>query len=384
MGKPLRLLIVEDSEDDAQILAHELRHGGYEVSWRRVETPSALREALASDPWDLVASDHVAGRLDGLQALAIVRERDDLVPFVFVSGTVGEDVAVAAIKAGASDYILKGQMRRLVPAVDRELQEAAHRRHESAKLAEEAAARHEALDRQVEERTADLTRSNQELEWFAYSAAHEIEEPLRMVASYAELLSERLRHQVGDDPETSELLGYALDGTKRLQQRVRDLLASARKSAGAAEICVDCDRALAAALENLRLAIEETGATVTHDTLPALAAEETAIVSIFQNLIGNALKFRRETPPEVHVGVRPEPTRWVFAVSDNGVGFSRSSRKGDANGPGLGLALCRRIVESHGGRIWVESGPGDGSTFYFSIPRWPAANRIAAFAPKRA
>jgi signal transduction histidine kinase len=383
MGKPLRLLIVEDSEEDANLLAHELRHGGFEVSARRVENPSALREALAEQEWDLVASDHVAGRLEGLQALAIVRERDERVPFVFVSGTVGEEYAVAAIKAGAADYILKGQMRRLVPAVDRELALSAALRERNAAEAEEAASREEALEHRIEERTAELARSNQELEWFAYAAAHDLNEPLRTVASYAELLSERLRHQVGDDPETSELLAVTLAGTRRMQELVRDLLASARRGASAVETCVDCDRALTIALDNLRLAIEETGAVVTHDTLPALAAEETAIVSIFQTLIENALKFRREVPPEVHVGVRAEPTRWVFAVSDNGIGF-RQGRGTERNGGGLGLARCRRIVESHGGRIWVESPPGDGSTFYFSIPRWPAANRISSFASKRA
>jgi light-regulated signal transduction histidine kinase (bacteriophytochrome) len=272
-----------------------------------------------------------------------------------------------------------------VPSVDRELAEAESRRERRAVEAEQAAAREEALERHVEDRTADLARSNQELEWFAYAAAQDLNEPLRAVASYAELLSERLRHQVGDDPETTELLEVTLEGTRRMQQRVRDLLASARRRAAAvaAETCVDCDRALASAVDSLRLAIEETGAVVTHDTLPALAAEETAIVSVFQSLIENALKFRREAPPEVHVGVRTEPTRWVFAVSDNGIGF-RQGRGTERNGAGLGLARCRRIVESHGGRIWVESGSGEGSTFYFSIPRWPAANRITAFASKRA
>jgi signal transduction histidine kinase len=382
MGKTVRVLIVEDSEDDTLMLVHELRRSGFDAAWERVENPTALRQALASESWDLVIADHLIPNFGGMQALAIVRDHDEELPFLFVSGTVGEDVAVAAIKAGASDYILKGQMRRVAPAVERELRETAHRRKRRAAEAEEAEARIDALERSVEERTAVLERANGELEWFAVTAAHELAEPLRMVASYTELLADRLRQRLGEDPETDELLAYTIDGTKRMQELVRDLLASARRRA-AAEICVDCDRALAAAIDNLRLAIDETGAVVTHDTLPALAAEETALVAVFQNLIGNALKFRRDGKPEVHVGVRTEPTRWVFAVSDNGVGFARRSRAGDGSAAGVGLALCRRLVESHGGRLWVESGPGAGSTFYFSIPRWPAANRITSFATAR-
>src|SRR5262245_54910198 len=149
MGKALRLLIVDDSEDDALLVVQELRHAGYETSWRRVENPTGLRQALPDEPWDLVVSDHQIGRFAGLEALAIVRQHDDRLPFLFVSGTVGEDVAVAAVKAGASDYILKGLLRRLAPAVERELQEAASRREAGAAAEEEALSLEESVAQRI-------------------------------------------------------------------------------------------------------------------------------------------------------------------------------------------------------------------------------------------
>ncbi len=237
--------------------------------------------------------------------------------------------------------------------------------------------RHDARLREVMD---DLARSNQELEQFAYVASHDLQEPLRMVASYTQLLERRYKDQL--DETANEFIGYAVEGANRMQRLIQDLLAYSRvtsRGQGFAE--ANLEEVLAEAKANLQAAIEETSAEITSDPLPVVKADYSQMLQLLQNLIGNAVKFHGEEPPRVRISVEEKPAEWVFSVRDNGIGidsqyfdrvfviFQRLGGRADYAGTGIGLALSRRIVHRHGGSIWIESEPGKGSTFCFSLPK---------------
>src|SRR5262249_5648989 len=183
------------------------------------------------------------------------------------------------------------------------------------------------------------------------------------------------------DQDADEFIGYAVDGVTRMQNLINDLLAYSRvRTKGKEFQPTDCEAVLANTMVDLRAAIEESGAVVSHDRLPTVAADASQMAQIFQNLVGNAIKFRGERPPRVHVSAGQKSSEWLFSVRDNGIGieseygsrifliFQRLHSRADYPGTGIGLAICKRIVERHGGRIWVESQPGQGATFFFTIP----------------
>jgi PAS domain S-box-containing protein len=240
----------------------------------------------------------------------------------------------------------------------------------AAKQAEQALAQH----------AEELARSNKDLEDFAYAASHDLQEPLRMVSSYAELLAQRYRGRL--DADADEFIAFITDGVVRMQALIRDLLAYSRVTTrGGGLAATDSQAALARALTNLRAAILENGAVITHDPLPVVVADASQITQVFQNLVGNSIKFRGAAPPAVRVSCQETPGEHIFAVSDNGIGidpqysevifglFQRLHTLQEYGGTGIGLTLCRKIVERHGGKIWVESQPGQGATFRFTIPR---------------
>jgi signal transduction histidine kinase len=248
------------------------------------------------------------------------------------------------------------------------------------------------LERRVLLRTEELARTNAELEQFAYIASHDLQEPLRIVTSYLDLLRRRYRSRL--DTDANEFIDYAVDAATRMRHLIDDLLAYSR--AGRADIpneTADSREVVAEAIANLQPAMAEAGATVTLGTLPELACRPRQLAQVFQNLIGNALKYRGPAAPTVHVAALRRGGDWEFAVADNGIGidpryherifliFQRLHGKEDFPGTGIGLALCKKIVESHGGRIWVESTPGTGATFRFTLPAYEGATIRAASGP---
>jgi PAS domain S-box-containing protein len=248
------------------------------------------------------------------------------------------------------------------------------------KLAEEA----------LEKTAAELARSNKELEQFAYVASHDLQEPLRMITSYTQLIAKRYKEQL--DSDAKEFMHFAVDGAMRMQKLIQGLLEYSRVGTrGKPFAQTQCDDILAAALANLKLAIEESDATVTHDPLPEIMADPVQLTQLFQNLVGNALKFRGPDAPRIHISVERKiradaaslnvpPYEWIFCLRDNGIGiepqyferifviFQRLHTQDKYPGTGIGLAICKKIVERHGGRIWLESKPGQGTSFFFALP----------------
>jgi len=232
----------------------------------------------------------------------------------------------------------------------------------------------------LREANAALIRANADLEQFAYSASHDLREPLRMVASYSELLKRRFGSELD---ETGELyIRYVVEGAHRMEKLLKDLLTYIRISKERAEPAEEADAnyALEQALANLQAAITASSACITHTALPKVHIQSFQLEQVFQNLIGNAIRYRREETPEIHVAAELRGQEWVFSVKDNGIGispkykdrifgmFKRLHTSSDYPGTGMGLAICQRIVERAGGRIWVESEVGKGSTFFFTIP----------------
>ena len=236
------------------------------------------------------------------------------------------------------------------------------------------------VEESLQRTAAELVRSNRDLEQFAYVASHDLQEPLRMVGGYLQLLEDRYKGRL--DEKADKYINYAVDGAARMSGLIGDLLAYSRVNSRGAELRdVDSQKAFESALRNLAASVRESGAEITHDPLPAVRAGLTQLTQIFQNLLGNALKFRApERPPRIHVAAREEQGQWLFSVRDNGIGFEqqyedkiflifqRLHGRGLYPGTGIGLAICKRIIERHGGKIWAASTPDEGTTFFFTLP----------------
>jgi signal transduction histidine kinase len=328
---------------------------------------AALTAARERRP-DLVLTDVMMPGLDGHGLLRALRADPLLksVPVILLSARAGEEALVAGLATGADDYIVK-------PFSARELLARIHTHLELARTRREWATK--------------LERANKDLEQFAYIASHDLQEPLRMVRSYVQLLETEYKGRLGPDADT--YIHYAVDGAARMQALINDLLAlSHLDSEGTPLAPVDAGEALTAALGDLRLVVAESGAVVTAGELPVVLADGNQLRLVFQNLVANAVKFRRPGEPlSVRVSAEREGPAWVFSVQDDGIGieprhaervfrmFQRLHSRADYPGTGIGLAICKKIVERAGGRIWVDSDIGKGSIFRFTLL---AARRLAA------
>ena len=357
----VRVLLLEDDPDDAELELRTLQDNGFDVVSDVVQTLGDFSERLRGNEYDLILADYNLRGWRGMESIEALHQQGLDIPVIVVTGSLGEVNAVECIKQGAADYVLKDNLVRLPMAVRRALQEG-HLRQQHRR------------DQQ------DLLRSNQDLEQFAYVASHDLQEPLRMVAIFTRLLGERYRGKL--DEEADKYIQFASEGAVRMQSLIQDLLAFSRVGRdGITAQSVDCNQVLEQALSGLEAAIQESGARIQRERLPAVVADRGLLVQLFQNLIGNAIKFRRHEQPTIQISARGEAGEWKFAVSDDGIGiapehreiifliFKRLHTRAEYPGNGLGLAICKKILEHHGGRIWVESRAGGGSTFYFTLPK---------------
>jgi light-regulated signal transduction histidine kinase (bacteriophytochrome) len=239
---------------------------------------------------------------------------------------------------------------------------------------------HKTTEEKLKQLAEKLSQSNKELEQFAYVASHDLQEPLRMVASYIQLLQRRYKGKLSG--EADEFINYAVDGVIRMKTLINDLLVYSRVNTKESPLeDVDINKVVDQTRTNLHAAIEESGATINSEPLPVVKANNLQINQLFQNLISNAIKFRKpDTAPVVNISAKHAGDEWLFTVQDNGIGidkefsdkifviFQRLHNSSEYPGTGIGLAICKRIVEKLGGHLWVESNPGEGSTFNFTIP----------------
>ena len=363
----LRALLVEDNALDAALVVRALFKDGFDVAADVVQDEAAFTRMLRSHPPEIVLADYNLPTWKGMEVLKVLRSEGLDIPMILVSGALGDVTAVECIKQGATDYVLKDGLARLPEVVRRALRE----KHERGLRLQ--------AERDLAKKAEELARSNADLEQFAYVASHDLQEPLRMVAAYTQLLGERYKGKL--DENADKFIGYATEGATRMQVLIQDLLAFSRVGRNvAANKSVDCSAMLEEVLQALAAAIQESGAVVTHGELPTVWADHTQIAQLFQNLIGNALKFRGESPPVISVQAEKAGQQWLFSVSDNGIGiapehaenifvvFQRLHARTEYPGNGIGLAICKKIFERNGGRIWVESKAGSGSTFKFTLP----------------
>lgn len=363
---PDRVLIVEDSLADSELLSHELRRSGFD-SCGTVMTKDDFLKELKKVPPEVILTDYNLGEWRGMDVLDILRQQNLDIPVILVSGMLGDETAVECIKQGAADYVLKDNLKRLPWAIRRALQEK--------KLRSEQREAEIALDQKVEE----LARSNRDLEQFAYVASHDLQEPLRMVSAYTQLLAERYKGKL--DEQADKYIYYAVDGATRMQELIHDLLRFSRAGReGTVLQATDCNVLVERAMQNLQAAVEESGATIKYGDLPTVTANPVQLEQVFQNLISNAIKFRNGRSPAIEISAKRVGAKWIFSISDNGIGiapehaqiifavFQRLHARTEYSGNGIGLAICKKIIEQLGGEIWLENRSGPGATFNFSIP----------------
>jgi signal transduction histidine kinase len=388
----IRVLLVDDDEEDALLtrgLLAEATQVAFQLDW--VHTFEDGVERLRQGVHDVALVDWRLGPHDGIELIRLAADSGWAAPIILLTGRGGHAVDLAAMEAGAADFLSKTHLTS--DALDRALRYAVqHRRMEEARVrlaaersAREQAEAHSARLRVSEARLkatiAELARSNAELEQFAYVSSHDLQEPLRTISTFTELLGRKFDGHLDD--ETREYLGFVQEGVRRMHALISALLTYSLVSVPSEPPKeIDVGEVFDATLQQMRAALDAAGATITRGPLPRLEADPVQIGQLFQNLLGNALKFTGDRKPEVRVEAQAtERGQWQFSVQDNGIGippehrrrifllFKRLHQGSEYPGTGLGLAICKKIVERHGGRIWVESAPGRGSTFHFVLPR---------------
>lgn len=369
MASLLRVLIVEDSEYDTRALLRELQRGGYEVEHERVETRPAMEAALSQGKWDLILCDYTLPKFSAEDALRTLRQSGLDLPFIVVSGTIGEESAVEILKSGGHDFIAKGRLSRLLPAIERELKDAETRR-----LRRKAEAERKEL-------IARLEAINSEIERFTFLAFHDLRAPLVTIKGFVGALKQDLeagRHaQVQKDIQR---IAGAADQMDKIISRLLELARIGRVSRPMDYVSLR--QLVQEALQRLHEKLQTKGISVKVATeLPVVYGDRVRLLEVFESLIENAATYTSDREqPLIEIGARREDGQEVVFVRDNGPGIDpryhnrifELFEKLDpgTEGTGIGLALAKRIVEMHGGRIWVESeGQGRGSTFCFTIPR---------------
>lgn len=369
----LRVLMVEDNPADVELALLTLRKDGFDVSRDVAQTAEEFTLRIQTVGYDLILADYNLPQWRGTEALDILCRENLDVPLILVTGYLGEEKAMECIKQGATDCVLKNHLARLPASVRRALEEKRLRDQRRN------------CEKELASNVAELARSNAELEQFAYVASHDLQEPLRMIANYTQLLAERYRGKL--DEQAEKYIGYSVDGAVRMQALIHDLLKFSRVGNAVIEPrTTDCRAVVEQAVRNLQAAVEESGAVVNCNGLPMVMADPSQLTQVFQNLIANAIKFHGSEKPVIQIDAEQKDHEWVFAVSDNGMGipaeswrdifviFRRLHTRAEYAGTGIGLAICKKIIERHGGKLWIEAQAKPGCRFRFTLPAKPLSN----------
>jgi light-regulated signal transduction histidine kinase (bacteriophytochrome) len=397
-AETVQVLVVDDHHETLQAIKALL-----EAPDRAIVTATSGEEALRcllNGEYAVVLLDVIMPGLDGYETASLIRAREKTrnVPIIFLtSGNREVEQIAKGYAQGAVDYIFK-------PCIAEILRSKVTVFVELAKKSAALARRNvelEATKKELATRAEELARSNADLEQFAYAASHDLREPLRMVSSYVTLLANRYKDRLDD--EANDFIDFAVRGVKRMETLVQDVLAYARVGNHRTFESVDCALVVRNAMARVQGAITVSDAEITVDPLPMVWGNESELTRVFQNLLANAIKFRRDVTPDIHISAtrraandstapvvaqegKPFTTdeqEWIFSVRDNGIGiesqywgrifllFQRLHSSAEYDGSGVGLAICNKIIDVHGGRMWVESALGKGSTFYFTLPVCP-------------
>jgi two-component system, sensor histidine kinase and response regulator len=370
------VLVVDDKPDNLRLLSAILTDRGYEV--RQALSGQMALTAARTRPPDLVLLDIKMPDLNGYEVCKQLKtdERTRHIPVIFLSALDRSPDKVKGFSAGGADYITKPfQESEVVVRVEHQL--------EIAELQARLQRQNAQLQQEIRDRIAteqELLRSNEDLEQFAHAVSHDLQQPLQSILGFGKILL--LKYPYLLETDVCNYLSRIVQAGERMQLLIEDLLAYSQVDVSRSIEVVDCDRILAEAIENLQAAISQTQAHITIQPLPTLKGKPIQLIQVFQNLIGNALKFTHlGVSPEIQISAQVRESEWVFKVSDNGIGidprhhkllfqlFQRLHPSERYPGTGIGLATCKKIVESHGGRIWVESQPGKGTTFFFTLPK---------------
>jgi signal transduction histidine kinase len=365
----ITILNVEDNDATRYAKSRILQRAGFVV--KEAESGQTALAMITQEPPDLVLLDVKLPDITGFEVCRRIKANPATASIIVVqmsAAFVEKSDRVRGLEGGADGYLTE-------PVGAEELLATINALLRLRQTEDDLQKANRVLERQA----AELRRSNEELQQFAYVASHDLQEPLRMVTNYVQLLVKR--YQGKFDAEADEFMGYTVEGAARMQELIKALLDYSQvQTQGQSFALTNCEEVLENVLFLLHLEIESAHGVVTHDPLPVVFADAAQLRQVFQNLLSNSLKFHGLQPPQVHVSAKKVGQEWVFTVKDAGIGmdprfaervfviFQRLHTRSEFPGTGIGLAICKKIIERHGGRIWVESDPKQGSTFYFTLP----------------
>lgn len=379
MNRNFKVLILEHDPTDIELLKYELKRSFSNHTVQIVQTEKDFTTALQNDVPDIILSDYSLPSFDGVSAFQLKQKTAPGIPFILVSGTIGEQNAVELIKNGVTDYVLKDKLYSLTPKIVRALNEAEER--EKKKVFEAALQKlNTELEERVRERTSELVEANTALEAFSYSVSHDLRSPLRSITGFTQIISKEHAHNFTG--ELKDLFGHIEKSGNRMNAIIEDLLTLAKYGKEKLHLGeVDMNALFNRVWDNLLFSTPHK-ATLELETLPKTEADASMLEQVIVNLLSNAIKYSsKKEKPHIKIGFKETAEGYIFCVKDNGAGFDMKDYKrlfgafqrlhsvSEFEGTGVGLMLIKRIIEKHGGRVWAEGKVNEGAAFYFSLPK---------------